>query len=261
MSIYSVEDISREFGKNIYIYPTDNIIIKGASVDLSASKYAWSLNSKKSIYNEAENAIIIPPHDTAIIFTNEVLYVTNKIAGTYHAKVSFTAAGLSHIGTTLDPEFIGLSKVAIHNYSEKQYVLKENHTVVTVMFSRLRTPVAERSQPDCGDAIFSMQEFERYEEFRNFIDNRPWMINGRQLKKMVQTDESFQKYKKKLVVDNIRVRDLKTLFKKNGASILVGIVLMILFFAIRHYMTNAINDYVVGVILVILPLVLSKKTE
>ena len=73
MSALGFYDIINELGKNILIYPLDHCLIKGSSIDLSASKYAWSISDGKSLVKE--NNIIIPPKQTAIIFTNETIYV------------------------------------------------------------------------------------------------------------------------------------------------------------------------------------------
>ena len=42
----SIVDIKRELGKNIYIFPLDISSIKANSIDLHASQYAWSMQTK-----------------------------------------------------------------------------------------------------------------------------------------------------------------------------------------------------------------------
>lgn len=114
MTILSDTDIKKELGKNILIYPFKKTQLKGASYNLTASTLAWSLTTKQSIYIDGK--IIIEPGTTALIETNEVIWVSQKIAGTYHSKVGMVSQGTGHVGTTLDPNYIGRSLIAIHNH-------------------------------------------------------------------------------------------------------------------------------------------------
>ncbi|MEE1125500.1 MAG: hypothetical protein U0L18_06130 [Acutalibacteraceae bacterium] len=253
--MFSIEDIYKNFGKNIYIYPVNHLVIKGASVDLTASKYAWSIRTKKSIYNEDEQKIIIPPHDTAVIFTNEVLYVTNRIGGTYHSKVSFTAAGLGHIGTTLDPEFIGPSKITIHNHSDTPFSLGENHTLVSVCFFQLDTKVSEKSQPDCQDFISAMIGYEGYEDFKNYIDQRPWMLNPRKLKEKIRNDDSFEEYKKSLVNGHYIRYFIKSCAKQALPVIFSGAILAAIYFRFFRGDSDKGTDYIIAALFFFMPII------
>ncbi len=47
MTILSDLDIKRELGVNIYVYPYKAKNLKGASYNLTASKLAWNLSTKK----------------------------------------------------------------------------------------------------------------------------------------------------------------------------------------------------------------------
>jgi len=131
-------DLERELkkSKNIRIYPLTYSSIKGSTYNLTASKYAWSLSSKESLVKG--NKIVIPPNDSALIATKEVIWVSSKICGSYHSKVSIVSAGGGHIGTTLDPEWIGHSLITVHNHSSKNpLVIGVDKTFVSVMFHYL----------------------------------------------------------------------------------------------------------------------------
>lgn len=133
--------IAKELNKNIFIYPLNKGNIRGATVNLTASEYAWSLKTKQSIVNNG--VIKIPANDTALIVTKEILHVTSKIAGTYHSKVKLVSKGLGHIGTTLDPMWYGYSLVAVHNVSDKDVDLNCNDTFVSLTFHYLDKPLKE----------------------------------------------------------------------------------------------------------------------
>ncbi len=70
MTILSDQDIKKELGINIYIYPYKAENLKGASYNLTASELAWDLSTKDSIYDTNEKKIIIKPNTTALIETN-----------------------------------------------------------------------------------------------------------------------------------------------------------------------------------------------
>lgn len=153
MTVLSNEDILKELGFNIYIYPFRKKNLKGASYNLTASKLAWDLQTKESIYDADKNKLIIPKQTTALIETLESIWVSWSIAGTYHSKVALVSDGLSHVGTTLDPQYRGSSLIAIHNHSQKDYEItpgEENpkteeemgETFATLKFHYLNTPAS-----------------------------------------------------------------------------------------------------------------------
>ena len=140
MAILSDADIRQEIGNNILIYPFQEGYLKGASYNLSASKLAWDLATKKNIYVDQEKAVIIPPNSTAVIETNETIWVSQKIAGTYHSRVSQVSHGTGHIGTTLDPNYIGPSLIAVHNHSNEAIKIPlETEPFLTLTFHYLHT--------------------------------------------------------------------------------------------------------------------------
>lgn len=141
MAILSDVDIQREIGENILIYPFHKGYLKGASYNLSASELAWDLATKRNIYDENERAVIIPANSTAVIETHETIWVSQKIAGTYHSRVSQVSRGTGHIGTTLDPNYIGPSLIAVHNHSNEAVKIPlGTEPFVTLKLHYLHTP-------------------------------------------------------------------------------------------------------------------------
>lgn len=64
--LLSDNDIKREEikGKNIMIYPLN---IKGSSINLKASKYAWKVSDRETAI--IEDKIVIPPNEAVCIYT------------------------------------------------------------------------------------------------------------------------------------------------------------------------------------------------
>jgi len=139
MSLLSDEDIKNELGKNIFIYPLKIDLIKGSSINLRPSRLSWSIKTQNSIFNTTSNKIVIPPNDTALIETEETLYITKKISGSYHSRVQLVSKGLGHIGTTLDPGWIGPSLIALHNHSKDVIEIDLNEPFISIMFFYLKS--------------------------------------------------------------------------------------------------------------------------
>lgn len=186
----SVVDLKKELGENIFIYPVYKDSIKANSIDLHVSEFAWSLNTKKSIRNGSY--IIIDPDDVALIYTEESIYVSHKIGGTYNSKVTLVSRGAGHIGTTLDSQYIGCSLIALHNHSKKNLKLKIGSEFVTLQFWYLNSPGYENSpshdnEPGHPRMLNGFEEVDKYIEWR---DCNPWTTRKMELfHKMTESDE------------------------------------------------------------------------
>lgn len=192
----SIVDIKRNLGKNIYIYPLTTSSIKSNSVDLHASKFAWSATTKKSLFNGSDK-IIIPPHDTALIYTQEAIYVSNKIGGTYHSKVRLVSDGLGHIGTSLDAQYIGLSIIAIHNITNTTKELQVGNEFVTITFFYLHSDdyidAISHDNPPGHPIIIS--EFENVKEFQDWEEQNRWCRNKGELYHAMTTSPEYKECK------------------------------------------------------------------
>ncbi|GAX41643.1 hypothetical protein NIES4075_26400 [Tolypothrix sp. NIES-4075] len=154
MTALSNIDIEKELVKgNIKIFPFKKDNLKGASYNLTASHLAWKIpdtnnDSYTSIYNASVNQIIIPGRACVLIVTNEAIWVSEGIAGTYHSKVKLVSQGIGHIGTTLDPGYMGVSVIALHNHTEKDINITPGETTFTsIMFQFVRS----KSDPEQHD--------------------------------------------------------------------------------------------------------------
>jgi len=140
--LLSNNDIKRELvgANNISIHPLNLDNIKGSSVNLTASNMAWRVSDKNSAV--IGDVIKIPPHDTVCIYTKEAIWVSRRIGGTYHPRVSLVSKGLAHISTTLDPAWYGISLVAVNNPTRNEIEIRVGESFVSIMFYYLKTPSA-----------------------------------------------------------------------------------------------------------------------
>lgn len=123
---------------NIMVYPLQTRNIKGSSINLTADSYAWKVSDNNSAVNS--DLIVIPPQDTVCIQTKESIWVSRRIAGTFHSKVSLVTNGLGHVSTTLDPQWLGSCLIAINNPTEYEKEIKIGTTFITLVLHKLDSP-------------------------------------------------------------------------------------------------------------------------
>lgn len=203
------EDIVKALGKDIGIFPFKENCIRGDSINLTISEYAWSLcrgeiwidnnvkaytqkpgtgsQAERYVINERETALIehnqrkyavILPNSTTLIETQEIIAVSNKIGGTYHSKVKIVSKGLCHIGTYLEPNYRGHSLIAIHNPGREAVLLKIGEVFSSITLFELKTPVSESliGAPGSRFEILSQCNIHISEEEKNYLSEQ-WKNN------------------------------------------------------------------------------------
>jgi hypothetical protein len=65
----------------------------------------------------------VEPNDTVLILTQEEVWVSEQIAGTFHSKVGIVSSGFGHISTTLDPNWEGPLLISLNNPTRKRLKL------------------------------------------------------------------------------------------------------------------------------------------
>jgi deoxycytidine triphosphate deaminase len=208
IEMLSNEDIKKELGKNIYIYPLNVDNLKGNTINLSASQYAWSLKKECSIVTD--NEISIPPNDTALIYTEETIYVTKKIGGTYHSKVKLVSKGLGHIGTTLDPEYIGPSLIAVHNHSDKKIIIKVGDTFVSLVLYYLHSPIPAKMHNNAPGQKEVLSGLKDTDDAEVWLDSDWCSVPEKLKQKMLESNSYKDMYQKKERLFTKRFKYLKT---------------------------------------------------
>ncbi len=136
--VLSDREIRSLLGKKIFIYPFNSKNLKGATYNLTASRVAILASDQKKLLINDEGNIFIPAGETALIETEESIYVAKDICGTYHSRVTLVSKGLSHIGTTLDPLFFGTSLIAVHNHTKDEGIIIEaGESICSLMLQKM----------------------------------------------------------------------------------------------------------------------------
>ncbi len=233
--LLSDEDIKKEIGKNIFIYPFKERNIRGASINLSLSKLAW-IKEKKSIvkpaYNSDKELILIPANSTALIETNEIIHVSNIIGGTFHSKVALVAEGLGHIGTTLDPGWIGNCLITVHNHSNSEIELAVGETFISLKLFYVNTPSKFvnnniHGRPELLGKNLTNEEKKFFDE-----DVRTNVIS---LKEAFYKSTSYQAFKKK------RESKLYKVIMLVFGIILIGLIVGTIIYATKNSGINGFN--------------------
>lgn len=163
----SDKDIKKLLNKEIVIYPYEEDDLTPLGYNFNPSDFAMSINEQKLLEREfrqekvekikdgkpievEENIeyYIIPPNDTALILTSESIWVSMKIAGTFHSKVGVVSTGFGHISTTLDPNWKGPLLISLNNPTNKPLKLPVNDSFITLMFYRLDSPATKDHDND-----------------------------------------------------------------------------------------------------------------
>ena len=141
--MYSDSDIRKALDKEIVIYPFDEKDLTPVGYNLNPSDFVFSINSKKII--AANNGYYdIAAHDTVLILTKEAIWVSKKIAGTFHSKVGVVSQGFGHISTTLDPNWHGPLLISLNNPTDNMLKLPVNKSFVTLVLYRVTTPAEKQ---------------------------------------------------------------------------------------------------------------------
>jgi deoxycytidine triphosphate deaminase len=89
-----------------------------------------------------KDSFVISPGTTALITTLENIEMpkTRVLSGLIESKVTKVAQGLSHISTTVDPDWKGNLLVVLHNHSNEKIKLTYGESFCTIVFIKNLSP-------------------------------------------------------------------------------------------------------------------------
>lgn len=223
----SRRDIEKELGKGINLYPLKRENIKENSINLTTSDYAWTLgnatvhwlgDNKFTVHNTANpkrtltirsgkkcvffadrektiKYILLLPHSTTLIETEEVIGVANYIGGALHSKVGLVAKGIGHIGTMLGPGYCGHLMISLHNITDDVIAIKVGSTCVSLAFDYLSTQVVRTSTTVSGHVDkFAELGLNANEEDRSFI-TADWKANLEEIREKMIASQEYKDYR------------------------------------------------------------------
>jgi deoxycytidine triphosphate deaminase len=132
----------------IYIYPFAEKNLTPVGYDLSVGDSYASAYKPGSIDIKEGDRVTIKSGDTVLITTLEKIGMPQNrtVSALVLSKVSKVSKGLSHISTTIDPDWKGELLVAIHNSSRSSVSISFGEPFCTVVFFENKSPATK----DCG---------------------------------------------------------------------------------------------------------------
>ena len=189
-----------------------------------------------------EKYIILLPHSTTIIETNEVIGIGDKIGGTFHSKVGVVAKGVGHIGTMLGPGFCGHLMISVHNITDDVIALKVGSTFVSLCFHYLDSGVSRTSSTISGHVDkFASLGIDIDESTLAYL-TEDWKSDINKIKNKMEMSESYRKFKKQLIRQ--RFKDVFSRFTWSGIfkSIIVLLILVLIYYIAYRIDSNNGNS-------------------
>ena len=284
--MFSKIDIQISLGKDIIFFPFKEENIKENSLNLTVSKWAWTLTEvdqselkknrndgekkygeKKSclINKDGNDSIILFPFSTTMVITNEFLAIGKSIGGTIHTRVGTAALGVGHISTMLGPSYMGRLCVPLHNPTCKPIYLPVGDSFLSIIFYRLNSSIKESNHT-------SKAHIDKFSTWRIILNEQEreeiCLENIKDMETCVEemnNCESFLQYKKKHSLKN-RIWDIvKDWFSARNIIIFVLLfVAIILLIMLLQYpestSTKRIEDVIiVFIVSLLLRLISSEK--
>jgi len=123
----------------------------------------YAISNASGLYELPEHqSLEIRPNSTALITTLESVRMprSRTVAGLIESKVTKVSLGLSHISTTVDPDWRGNLLIAIHNHSREKVSLKYGETFCTMVLLATNSPSRKECDKDPGRATVFLKKFD-----------------------------------------------------------------------------------------------------
>ncbi len=211
MSVLSDRDIIRELGKGILFHPLKPGSIKACDLSLTASEYAYSIGQGKRLDVEIEQNnnqpgeeqkfFYIPPRDTALIWTDESVWLRSDMCGLINSRVALVSKGIGHLGTRVNPCWCGVMCIAFHNVSDKEVRINVRNTkeaIAYLMIQKLGYKTYQKSNKDSNARLDIIDGLPNTNEIYGYFTNREnkWMTDDTTLlKELMLNSDEYKKLK------------------------------------------------------------------
>lgn len=273
----SRRDIEKELGKGISIVPLVEENIKENSINVTISEYAWTQGTgtvcwygeetfrikkegtgarktftfgkgKSSIWEVGERGkkrkyLILLPHQTTIVETEEVIGIGNHVGGAVHSKVGVVVQGIGDTGTMLGPGYCGHLMISLHNITDDVVALRVGETFVSLTFDYLTTQVVRTSNTVSShyDKLFEYGVKLSRDDRNYFLED--WKANFAAIRDRMIESIEYKAYKKK-IRRNAWKEFRKYLNKRNVIAAAVTICLFFLLYYLAQKMDSMLQESV-----------------
>jgi hypothetical protein len=182
--------------------------------------------------DKADNLIKIQSRKTAIIWTEESVFLGNYLCGSLHSTVKLVSQGLGHIGTRVNPNYGGVLAIALHNLSDNEIQIQVGETIAYLRIHRLSSKSSFPSQPrespgKVNDAI--PEGCRRPKKLSDWLFNEDPQNRWRQgkpedIRKVLEASPEYQKAKDELKKKSIGYRLVGKHWPRWSPTVWVGII-------------------------------------
>lgn len=159
-----ISDESKECShEKIVICPYSEDCLTPIGYDLRVGNKATTSNNDGYIPLLENKYLTIDPGATALILTLENLRMPRNrmISGLIESKVTKVSEGLSHISTTVDPDWEGNLLIAVRNHSRKRIKIKYGEPFCTIIFIENKSASTRPCEKDKGRSDILIKKFEK----------------------------------------------------------------------------------------------------
>ncbi|MEH2114366.1 hypothetical protein [Nostoc sp.] len=213
MSVLSYQDIIRELGRGILFHPLKPGSVKACDLCLTASEYAYAIGQQKRLTIETESNqdqpgkekkfFYIPPRDTALVWTDESVWLSNRFRGPLYSVVEPVSEGLGHIGTRVNPCWTGILCIALHNVSDKAIrinVRDVKRPIAYLAIEKLSSKYSSNRNSDISARLDLLRGRLNSQEITDYFNQKEntWMKGDTEiLKKLMLDSDEYKEISRK----------------------------------------------------------------
>ncbi len=250
MSLMTDVDIHRALGKDIVIEPFSPQSLTPVGYDFTVGDFFFSWEHGL-LQPNADGDYDLPPKSTIQILTKESLWVSGRVGGTLHSKVSLVSKGLSHISTTLDPGWYGPLLITIHNNRDQPILLHGDETFFTLVFQKVNTPTKTKPPKSKFSINILLKQLSSQQLLKQLSSQQTAYIN--KIGELLGDTESSDIFHQKVVEANQHMpRRVLTSVKRKGVSEILRnlksfiVVMVIMALATIHLYWSQVSKYFEG---------------
>ena len=164
-------DINCQENDKLIISPFEQSCLTAIGYDLRIGGKYLTLGKKGIDHPSKEKPLVVlPPNSTTLIATLENIEMPkNRLyAGLIESKVRMVCKGLSHISTTVDPDWKGNLLIAVHNHSSEKIELNYGQKLCTIIFVKNQEPPKNKSTHVSGRGDLLEEQFSAISNIEKF---------------------------------------------------------------------------------------------
>jgi deoxycytidine triphosphate deaminase len=173
--------------------------------------------------------LLLFPHQTTIVETEEVIGIGSTIGGAVHSKVGVVVQGIGDTGTMLGPGYCGHLMISLHNITDDVIPLQIGTTFISLTFDYLNTQVSRTSSTSSSHYDRLLENGCNLTQDEQDYFREDWKGNLELIQKKMGDLEEFKKLK-----SDIKRRHFQEVIKYINKRNIIAVLLVILAFVLIY---------------------------